>query len=183
MDIVSQGAEFFISLFQAGGDYLMGLITGILPTLATLLVVVNAIVKFIGEDKLENFAAKGSKNIFIRYLILPSLSWFILTNPMAFTMARFLPEKYKASFFDMEVSIAHPFTGLFPHTNSGELFVWLGISQGLQTIGLPIGGLAVRYLIAGLIVGFLRAVLTERAWIFLAKRKGLEIDDEVALNV
>lgn len=179
MAFLSKCAEAFIALFQQGGKTLTGEITGILPTLACLLVMVKAIIKFIGEDKLEKFAAHGSKNIFIRYLILPVISYFVLTNPMCYSMSRFLPEKYKASFIDDIFSFAHPFTGLFPHTDPGELFIWLGVAAGIQKLNLPIGGLALRYLLAGLVLGFMRAMLTERLWLFFAKKNNVQIDDVI----
>lgn len=179
MTFLSNCAEAFIALFQQGGKTLMGQITGILPTLACLLVMVKAIIKFIGEDKLEKFAAHGSKNIFVRYLILPIMSYFVLTNPMCYSMSRFLPEKYKASFIDDIFSFAHPFTGLFPHTDPGELFIWLGVAAGIQKLKLPTGGLALRYLLAGLVLGFMRALLTEKLWLFFAKKNNVPIDDTV----
>ncbi len=179
MEAITAAAELFMALFQEGGKTLVGLITGILPTLACLLIVVNAVVKFIGEDKLERIAEKASSHVVLRYCILPFLSMFVLANPMCFTMGRFLPEKYKASFFDVVCSgIAHPGTGLFPHINSGELFIWLGIAQGIQKIGLPVGGLAVRYLLAGIILGLIRGLLTEKLWLYFAKKKGIEIDSQ-----
>lgn len=179
MELITVAAELFMGLFQEGGKTLLSLVTGILPTLACLLVVVNAVVKFIGEDKLERFAEKAASNVLLRYVALPFLSFFILANPMGFSMARFLPEKYKASFFDSVCSgYGHPATALFPHTNSGELFVWLGIAQGIQKLGLPIGGLAVRYLLAGAVLGLIRGVLTEKLWLYFARKKGLEIDPQ-----
>ncbi|SEO86153.1 PTS glucitol/sorbitol transporter subunit IIC [Propionispora vibrioides] len=176
MDIVVNASVYFMSMFQAGGKTLVSLITGILPTLACLLVVVKAIVKFIGEEKLEALAQKGANSIIIRYVVLPSLSWLILANPMAFTMGRFLPQKYKGAFFDAICALGHPFTGLFPHTDPSELFIWLGVSQGLVTLGLPVAGLAVGYLVAGITVALIRGLVTERLWIYFAKKKGIDVN-------
>jgi len=176
MNALSKGAEYFISLFQAGGKTLVGQITGILPTLACLMVVVKAIIKFIGEEKLNSFAQHSSSNTFMRHIILPAISWFVLTNPMCYSMSKFMPEKYKASFIDSTFSLAHPFTGLFPHTDAGELFIWLGVSQGIQKLGLPIGGLAIRYLLAGLVLAFIRGSLTDKLWMYFAKKNNLQVD-------
>ena len=94
---------------------------------------------------------------------------FFLTNPMAYTMGRFLPEKYKPAFYDSAVSFVHPPLGIFPHVNPGELFVWAGIAAGFETLGLNVIPLAVMYLITGFIVIFIRGIVTEfitaRMWV------------------
>jgi len=92
---------------------------------------------------------------------------------MAYTMGRFLPEKYKPAFYDAAVSFVHPPLGIFPHVNPGELFVWAGIAQGVTTgYGeAETAALAVRYLIVGLIVIFIRGIVTERITAFLWARR------------
>jgi PTS system glucitol/sorbitol-specific IIC component len=90
---------------------------------------------------------------------------------MCYTFGRFCEEKYKPAYYDAAVSFVHPITGLFPHANAGELFVWLGIAQGLQQAGLSTGGLAVRYFIVGLIVILIRGLLTERIYAGMVKNK------------
>jgi PTS system glucitol/sorbitol-specific IIC component len=86
---------------------------------------------------------------------------FFLTNPMAYTIGRFLPEMYKPAFYDSAVSFVHPITGLFPHANPGELFVYLGIAAGITTLGFGLGDLAIRFLLVGLVVIFIRGIVTE----------------------
>ncbi|MFZ7131078.1 MAG: PTS glucitol/sorbitol transporter subunit IIC [Eubacteriales bacterium] len=172
MDFLANLAEGFSSLFKAGGENFMGLVTGIIPTLVVLITFVNSIIMLVGEDKVENFAKKMTGNIFTRYTVFPILAMFFLTNPMAYTFGKFLEEKYKPAFYDAAVSFCHPITGLFPHANAGELFVYLGIADGITTLGLPISGLAVRYLIVGIIVIFIRGVVTERITLMMMSKKG-----------
>lgn len=161
MDFLVKLAEGFIGIFNAGGENLMGLVTGILPTLIVLLTFVNALVAIIGEERVTNFARMCTKNIFLRYSIFPLLSVFFLTNPMCYSFGRFLDEKQKPAFYDSAVSLVHPITGLFPHANAGELFVWTGISSGLTTLGLSVMPLAVRYFLVGMIMILIKGIVTE----------------------
>ena len=130
MDFLVSLAEGFIGIFNQGGSVLMGLITGILPTLIVLLTFVNAIIALVGEEKVENFAKMTTKNIILRYSLFPVLAVFFMTNPMCYTFGRFVEEKQKPAFYYAAVSFVHPILGLFPHANAGELFVWTGISVG-----------------------------------------------------
>lgn len=161
MDFLVRLAEGFSGIFNAGGENLVGLVTGILPSLIVLLTAVNALVAMIGEERVSKFARFTTKNIFLRYTIFPVLSVFFLTNPMCYTFGRFLPEKQKPAFYDAAVSFVHPILGLFPHANAGELFVWVGISSGITTLGLSISPLAIRYFLAGLVVILIRGIATE----------------------
>lgn len=161
MEILAKGAEGFIGLFEEGGQTFAGMVTGILPTLIVLMTFVNALVKIIGEDKVENLAKKATKNVFTRYIVLPFISVFFLTNPMCYTFGKFVDEKYKPAVYDATASFLHPITGLFPHANSAELFVYLGIAEGIKQLGLPLGQLAIRYFLVGLIVIFIRGIVTE----------------------
>jgi PTS system glucitol/sorbitol-specific IIC component len=106
----------------------------------------------------------------LRYLVAPVLSVFFLTNPMAYTQGRWFPEKYKPAFYDAAVSYVHPPLGLFPHINPGEIFVWAGIAAGITKLGLSLPELAVRYALVGLVVIFIRGVVTERITAFLMGR-------------
>ncbi|MBS3972730.1 MAG: PTS glucitol/sorbitol transporter subunit IIC [Erysipelotrichia bacterium] len=161
MDFLVELAEGFIGIFNAGGGVLTSLVTGILPTLIVLLTFVNAIIALIGEERVTNFARLMTKNIVLRYTVFPVLAVFFLTNPMCYSFGKFVEEKQKPAFYDAAVSFVHPITGLFPHANAGELFVWLGISSGLTTLGLSLGPLALRYFIVGVIVILIRGVVTE----------------------
>ncbi len=162
---LASAAEWFIGLFQAGGETFQGLVIGIVPTLIVLLTGVNALIRLIGPeriDKLGEVAARpGIQYYPVRYLVLPVLSVFFLTNPMAYTMGRFLPERYKPAFYDSAVSFVHPITGIFPHANAGELFVYLGIAAGITGLGLSTADLAVRFLLVGMVVILIRGIVTE----------------------
>ena len=162
---MADAAEWFIGLFQAGGDFFLALVTGIIPLLIVLLTAINALIRWIGPeriDKVGELAARpGIQWYPVRYLVLPVLAVFFLTNPMAYTMGRFLPERYKPAFYDSAVSFVHPITGIFPHANAGELFVYLGIAGGISQLGLNTSDLAVRYLLVGLVVILIRGILTE----------------------
>ncbi len=161
MNFIVKLAEGFIGIFNAGGENFTSLVTGILPTLIVLLTFVNALTKLIGEDRVTRFARKCTKNIILRYTVFPLLAVFFMTNPMCYSFGQFLEEKQKPAFYDSAVSFVHPITGLFPHANAGELFVWTGISSGLTTLGLATAPLAVRYFLAGLIVILFRGICTE----------------------
>ena len=162
---LATAAEDFIKVFNKGGEVLLSLMGGILPTLIVLLTAVNALVRLIGAEKIENLgkaaARPGLQWYPVRYIVLPFVSVFVLTNPMAYTMGRFLPERFKPAFYDSAVSFVHPILGIFPHANPGELFVYVGIATGIQQLGYGLGDLAVRYLLVGLVVIFIRGIVTE----------------------
>jgi PTS system glucitol/sorbitol-specific IIC component len=165
MEGIARIAEGFIGLFQAGGQTFMGLVTGIIPTLVVLMTFFNTLITLIGPERIDNvgkWAARSGLVFYpIRYIILPFLAVLFLTNPMAYTMGRFLPEKFKPAFYDAAVSFVHPPLGIFPHVNPGEIFVWAGIANGIQELGLGLGDLAVRYLLTGFIIIFIRGIITE----------------------
>ena len=162
---LATAAEDFIKVFNTGGSVRLSLMGGILPTLIVLLTAVNALVRLIGAEKIENLgkaaARPGIQWYPVRYIVLPFVSVFVLTNPMAYTMGRFLPERFKPAFYDSAVSFVHPILGIFPHANPGELFVYVGIATGIQQLGYGLGDLAVRYMLVGLVVIFIRGIVTE----------------------
>ncbi len=168
MDAIANVAQGFMSIFTAGGETFTGWVTGIIPQVVCLITFMNSIIKLIGEEKVENFARKLTSNIILRYTLFPFIACMFLANPMAYTFGRFVEEKYKPAFYDSCVSLMHSITGLFPHANAGELFVWLGIAQGLQERGIDTSELAVRYLIVGLIVICIRGIVTEKIYFRLA---------------
>lgn len=172
MDAVTWAANGFMSLFQAGGETFLGWVTGIIPMVICLMTAINSIIKLIGEDRVERFAKKMTGNVFGRYLVLPVLAVLFLGNPMCYTFGRFVDEKYKPAYYDSCVSFLHPVTGLFPHANPGELFVYMGIAAGITERGMSLGDLAIRYFVVGLIVIFIRGILTEKIYLNMLKKTG-----------
>lgn len=172
---LSHAATSFMHIFQEGATTLVSMASAILPLLIVLLTAVNALIRLIGPHRIERLGVIAGRDGLIylplRYLVLPVVSVFLLTNPMCYTMGRFLPERRKAAFYDSSVSFVHPILGLFPHANPGELFVYAGIAAGITKLGLPIGDLAIRYFYVGLIVIFIRGIVTDIIVGFLTRRK------------
>lgn len=172
--VLGQAAEGFIGLFREGADVFVGFVTDIIPLLIVLLTAFYTITNLIGEERVRRVAGFAAGTALTRYTLLPLLAVFFLTNPMCYTFGTFLEEKHKPAFYDSAVSMVHPPLGLFPHVNAAELFVWLGIASGIQRLDLPIGDLAIRYLLAGMVVALLRGILTQFITLFLARRQGVE---------
>jgi PTS system glucitol/sorbitol-specific IIC component len=162
----------FIGLFDEAGKQFTGLVTGILPTLIVLLTFMYALTKFIGEDRVTNAVRWSARWTVTRYTLMPVLAVLLLTNPICYSFGRFLPERYKPAFYDSAVSFVHPVTTFFPYANAGELFVWLGIADGVSKLGESTVPLAIRYFLLGIVVIFIRGVLTERITAVLIKRMG-----------
>lgn len=169
---ITWAANGFMSLFEAGGETFMGWVTGIIPMVVCLMTAINSIIKLVGENRVEHFAQKMTGNIFGRYLVLPVLAVMFLGNPMCYSFGRFVDEKYKPAYFDSCASFLHPVTGLFPHANPGELFVYMGIAAGVTDQNLALGDLALRYFAVGLIVIFIRGLLTERVYLHMCRKAG-----------
>ena len=167
-------ATHFIGIFQKGATVFSGLVLGIVPLLIVLMTAVYALTRLIGPERIDRVvqvaARDGIQYYPLRYLVAPVLSVFFLTNPMAYTQGRWFPEKYKPAFYDSAVSYVHPPLGLFPHINPGEIFVWAGIAAGITQLKLPLPELALRYALVGLVVIFIRGIVTERITVFLMGR-------------
>lgn len=164
MQALTWAATHFIGLFQAAADSFIGLVTGILPLLLVLLTAMYAVTNWIGEERVTGAVRWSGRFAVTRYTIMPILSMIMLTNPMAYTFGRFLPERYKPAFYDSAVSFCHPVTAFFPHANAGEIFVWAGVSAGVLAVNPgAYAKLAVLYFLVGIVVILIRGVATQ--WI------------------
>ena len=179
---LSTAGKHFIGVFQKGGEVFAGFVTGIIPTLVVLMTAFYAVTELVGEQRVHGLARAAGKVALTRYTVLPIIAMFFLTNPMAYTFGTFLEEKHKPAFYDSAVSFCHPITGLFPHANAGEFFVWGGVLvalQGLEAAGkLPPGWhvkLAIWYFGVGVVVILLKGMLTEKITQIMAHREGVDL--------
>lgn len=177
MDFLVSVVDGFFKLITEGANTFVAIATGILPNLLILMTIVNLIIRLIGQQRVEKAAEKLTGNIFTRYMILPFIAAFVFTNPLLTIMGRFLKEYQKPGYVDAAESILHPVLGLFPHINPGEIFVYMGIAIGLETLGLPLVPFAIRAFIAGLIVILIRGTITEKIMLFNMKRRGVTKED------
>ena len=175
MDFVVKLAEGFMNLFQSGAETFISWMTGIVPLVLMLMIAMNTIIAMMGQERVTALARVSSKNPVTRYMILPFVSAFMLGNPMSMTLGRFLPEYYKPSFIASQMQFCHTSNGIFPHINPGELFVWLGIAQGISTLGLNQTELAIRYLLVGLVMNFVGGWVTDYTTAFVSKQQGIEL--------
>ncbi|AND80093.1 MULTISPECIES: PTS glucitol/sorbitol transporter subunit IIC [Streptococcus] len=181
MHYITDFAEGFMNLFTLGGENFIGWMTSIVPVVLMLLVAMNAIIALIGEERMNKLGELSAKNPLTRYMILPFIAAFMLGNPMAMSMGRFLPEYYKPSFIAAQMQFCHTSNGVFPHINPGELFVWMGIASGIKTLGLNEMELAIRYLLVGLIMNFVGGWVTDFTTAFVAKQQGVTLSKTVEL--
>jgi len=175
MEFIVNFADGFTDLFRQGGEVFLSWMAGIVPFVLMLLVAMNAITALIGEEKINKLAEKGGKNVFFRYLILPFLATFMLGNPMSISLGKFLPEFYKPGWVAVTMQANHTSNGVFPHINPGELFVWLGIAQGISALGLNQMDLAIRYMLVGIVMNFVGGWVTDLTTTYVSKQQGTRL--------
>jgi len=176
MEGIVSFVEAFQSIFISSGEVFLDLLTGIVPQVLVLLMVFNAISSLIGPVRLEKFSKFLARYKVFSYTVLPFIGMFFLCNPMAFSLGKFLPQRQRASYIDAVSAANGPMLSLFPHWNPAEYFVWGGIAIGVEQLGLPISGLAIRFFVVGWVLCLIHGFITEWIWVFLAKREGIDVN-------
>jgi len=177
-----QGAQLFIGLFETGAATFISWMQTIVPVVLLLLIAMNSLIRLIGEDRVNRFASKAGGNPLMRYMVLPFVGSFLLANPMVHSLGRFMPERYKPSYFASAAFFCHTSNGIFPHINPGELFIWLGVAAGVQKLGLDAGPLAIRYLLVGLVLNFLSGWVTDLTTTIVMKQQGVTLSKTVRMQ-
>ena len=166
---------------DAGAQQLLAWVTELLPKTFLFLILLNAVTGLIGRARVERLAARCGSNAFLRYMVLPFLSAVVLGNPLAISMGRYLPERYKPAYFASASYHCHTNSGIFQHINPAELFLWLGIANGVLARGYDLFPLAIRYLLAGLAANFVSGCATEWITRRVEKKQGIRLEDSVEL--
>lgn len=158
----------FYDLFYAGANFFLVYVLQLLPWIVIMITFMHIVFKLIGVERIEKLVQLTNKFFLTRWILSPVIAMVFSGNPMTYPYARFLPERQKVAFFDPGISFCHPVTGLFPHANPGEIFVWLGIASGVYIYGTnyglgieSIGGLAIEYFLAGMVMVLLRSIFTQ----------------------
>ena len=179
MDLVVKFAEGFMNLFQTGADVFISWMGSIVPLVLMLLVAMNALISMLGEEKVTALARVSASNPVSRYMILPFISAFMLGNPMALSMGKFLPERMKPSYYASASYHCHTNSGIFSHINPGEIFIYLGIAQGVQKAGFDMTELGLRYMLVGLVMNFFSGWVTDFTTKMVMKQQGIELSNEL----
>ena len=173
--------ESIQSMTEAGAQQLLTWITQLLPKVFLFLILLNGVTRLIGRARVEKLAARCGSNSLLRYLVLPFLSAVVLGNPMAISMGRYLPEKYKPAYFASASYHCHTNSGIFQHINPAELFLWLGIANGVLARGCDLFPLALRYMLAGLVANYISGYATELITGRVEKKQGIRLERMVDL--
>lgn len=178
MDFLASIGDHFYGLFQSGGQFLMLYIVNFIPWIILMITFMHILFKLIGLERIEKLNQILGKNFITRWTLMPVICMMFSGNPMTYPYARFLPENEKAAFFDASISYCHPVTGLFPHANPGELFVYLGIATGVFMVGESLGKLAISYFLIGIVVIFIRGCVTQLIYNAKYKKKYASMENK-----
>lgn len=179
MNLINEIQLFIGNLLSESVTTFSNWMIQLVPMILLVMIIMNTIALCIGEERVYKLANLASKNILVRYMVLPFFGAIVLCNPMALSLGKYVPEKYKPSYFASASYFCHTSSGVFQHINPSELMIWIGISQGIIKQGLDIYELAWMYLIVGLIVNFISGVSTEFTTNRICKARGIVLEDTI----
>lgn len=169
---------FFTDICSYGGNFLVSWCMDLLPTIFMVLILTNTLIRLIPMHLIEKAAVLASRHLLLKYMLIPFFGALLLCNPSALTLGRFLSEKDKPSYFACASYFCHTSSGIFPHINSAELFIWLGIAHGVEMLGYSVYPLAIRYLAAGLLANFLCGIVTDYTTAYYSQKMQLILPDK-----
>lgn len=76
MNYITEFAESFMKLFQLGGETFISWMTNIVPLVLMLLIAMNTLIAFLGEEKVNSLAKISAKNPVSRYMITFHFSFY-----------------------------------------------------------------------------------------------------------
>ncbi len=176
-DMIDRIITFFGDTISYGGDFLISWCVSIIPSIFLVLILTNTIVRLIPSRWIEKAASAASHHVLLKYMLIPFLGSILLTNPSALTLGRFMSEKDKPSYYASASFFCHTSNGIFPHINSSELFIWLGVAHGVEMLGYSSFPLAIRYLAAGLIANLICGIVTDRTTAYYCRKMNITLSD------
>ena len=93
------------------------------------------------------------------YVTCPKFFRFSLATSPTFTILNSLPS----------ITSLHP----------GEIFIYLGIAQGVQKAGFDMTELGLRYMLVGLVMNFFSGWVTDFTTKMVMKQQGIELSNEL----
>ncbi len=180
--LIENTITFFTELFSYGGEFLVSWCMDLIPAIFMVLILTNAMIRMIPSRFIEKAAVLASRHLLLKYMLIPFFGAVLLGNPSALTLGRFMSEKDKPSYFACASFFCHTSSGVFPHINSSELFIWLGIARGVEKLGYSVHPLAIRYLAAGIVANFICGVITDCTTVYYSRKMHLTLPDQPNLQ-
>lgn len=160
-----------IIFIRSASNHFLTLVATVLPVFLLLRILLTVTLRLVGTRRTETLARLFSRSRLLTYGLLPVIGWLLLRAPGALTLGVMLPEKRKPGFEDALSTLAHPLSTAFPDVVTPELVAWLSITAGLRAHGLPVTHLVLRYLLAAVLLGLIRGMVTEWLFLRLASRR------------
>ncbi|WP_193138533.1 PTS glucitol/sorbitol transporter subunit IIC [Klebsiella aerogenes] len=154
-----------IPVIRNASTHFVTLTVTVLPAFLLLRILLTVTLRLAGTARAEGLAQVFGRSRWLTYGVLPVAGWLLLRAPGALALGIMLPEKHKPGFADALTTLSHPLSTAFPTVVTPELVAWFSITAGLRAHGLPVSGLALRYLMVAVLIGLVRGMVTE--WIFL----------------